>query len=99
MGYHPKRTIIEAANSGYLKGFPGLTAAKISKYVAVEDATEMGHMNKKQQVNHQKFKTRQNIKADTRIRYGSSHSRCNLCTNTRARQQKNALGFYVSEES
>ena len=41
---HPKRAPIESANSGYLKGCPGLTAAAIRKYVSVEDATEMGHM-------------------------------------------------------
>ena len=49
LGYHPKRTLIEAANEGYLKGCPGLTAAEIIKYVSVEDATEMGHMKQKQQ--------------------------------------------------
>ena len=49
LGYHPKRTLIEAANAGYLKGFPGLTTAAISKYVSVEDATEMGQMKQKQQ--------------------------------------------------
>ena len=46
---HPKRTLIEAANAGYLKGFPGLTAAEIGKYVSVEDATETGHMKQQQQ--------------------------------------------------
>ena len=46
---HPKRTLIEATNAGYLKGCPGLTAAAISKYVAVEDATEMGKIKQKQQ--------------------------------------------------
>ena len=49
MGYHPKRTLIKAANAGHLKGCPGLKAEKISKYVAVEDATEMGKMKQKQQ--------------------------------------------------
>ena len=44
LGYHPKRTLTEAANAGYIKGCPGLSAAAISKYVAAEDATEMGHM-------------------------------------------------------
>ena len=46
---HPKRTLIEATNAGYLKGCPGLTAEAISKYIAIEDATEMGHMKQKQQ--------------------------------------------------
>ena len=41
--FHPKRTLIEAANEGYLNGRPGVTAAAIRKYVSVEDATEMGH--------------------------------------------------------
>ena len=49
LGYHPKQTLIEAANAGYLKGCPGLTAAAISKYISVEDATETGHMKQKQQ--------------------------------------------------
>ena len=49
LGSHRKRTLIEAVNAGYLKGCPGLTAAEISKYVAVEDATEMGHLKQKQQ--------------------------------------------------
>ena len=50
LGSHPKRTLIEAANAGYLKGCPVLTAAAISKYVSVEDAMKMGHMKQKQQV-------------------------------------------------
>ena len=49
LGSHPKRTLIEAANAGYLKGCPGLTVAAISKYVSVEDATDMGHMKQKHQ--------------------------------------------------
>ena len=49
LGSHPKRTLIEAANAGYLKGFPGLTAAATRKYKAVEYATEMVHMKQKQQ--------------------------------------------------
>ena len=39
LGSHPKRAPIEYANSGYLKGCPGLTSAAISKYVSVEEAT------------------------------------------------------------
>ena len=49
LGSHLKRTLIEAANAGYLKGWPGLIAAAIIRYVSVEDATEMGHMKHKQQ--------------------------------------------------
>ena len=49
LGSHTKRTLIEAANAGYLKGCPGLTAAAISKYVSVEDAKDIGHMKQKQQ--------------------------------------------------
>ena len=48
MGSHPEITLIEAANAVYLKGCPGLTTAAIIKYVAVEDAMKMGHMNQKQ---------------------------------------------------
>ena len=51
LGSHPKRTLIEAANAGYLKVCPGLTAVEIRKYVSVEDAKEMGHMTQKQQGN------------------------------------------------
>ena len=48
LGSHPKRALIEAANTGYLKGCLGLTEAEISKYVSVEDARDMGHMKQKQ---------------------------------------------------
>ena len=41
---HPKSTLIAAAKAGYLKGFPGLTADAISKYIKIEHATEAGHM-------------------------------------------------------
>ena len=51
LGSHTKITLIESANLGYLKVCPGLTAAEIKNYVAVEDATEMGHMKHKQQGN------------------------------------------------
>jgi hypothetical protein len=44
LGSHPKATLIEAANANYLRGCPGLDATAIRKYIAVEDATEMGHM-------------------------------------------------------
>ena len=59
--YHPKRTLIEAANAGYLKGCPGLTSAEISKYVSVKDATEMGHM-------------KQNIKAPNQPQTGQDEA-------------------------
>ena len=49
LGSHPKRTLIEAANAGYLKGCPGLTATAIIKYVSVEDSMDMGHMKQKYQ--------------------------------------------------
>ena len=41
---HPKRTLVAAAKTGYLRGFPGLTAEAINKFIGVEDATEMGHI-------------------------------------------------------
>ena len=44
LGSHPKRTLAAAAKAGYLRGFPGLTAEAINKFVGVETATEMGHM-------------------------------------------------------
>ena len=49
LGSHPKATLIEAANSNYLRGCPGLDATAIRKFIAVEDATEMGHMKQVQQ--------------------------------------------------
>ena len=49
LGSHPKSTLIEAANSNYLRGCPGLDATAIRKFIAVEDATEMGHMKQIQQ--------------------------------------------------
>ena len=49
LGSHPKTTLIAAAITGYLKGCPGMTAVSISKFIAVEDATEMGHMKQIQQ--------------------------------------------------
>ena len=44
LGSHPKATLIEAANANHLQGCPGLDATAIRKYIAVEDAAEMGHM-------------------------------------------------------
>ena len=49
LGSHHKTTLIAAANAGYLKGCPGLTASGISKFIAIKDATEMGHMKQLQQ--------------------------------------------------
>ena len=44
LGSHPKRVLAAAAKAGYLQGCPGLTAEAINKFIGVEDATEMGHM-------------------------------------------------------
>ena len=41
--------LIAAANAGYLKGCIGLTTSAISKFIAIKDATEMGHMKQLQQ--------------------------------------------------
>ena len=46
---HTKSTLIAAANEGYLRGFPGLTATAIRKYIGIEVATELGHMKQIQQ--------------------------------------------------
>ena len=46
---HPKTTLIAAANAGYLRGCPSLTASDISKFIVIKDATEMGHMKQLQQ--------------------------------------------------
>ena len=44
LGSHPKTTLISAAKSGYLRGLPGFNAKAISKFIAIEEATEMGHL-------------------------------------------------------
>ena len=49
LGSHPKTTLIAASNAGYRKGCPGPIASDISKFIAIEDATEMGHMKQLQQ--------------------------------------------------
>ena len=49
LGSHPKSTLVAAAKAGYLRGCPGFDAATISKYIDVDDATEMGHMKQTQQ--------------------------------------------------
>ena len=46
---HPKSTLIAAAKKGFLRGCPGFTAAAISKFIGIEEATEMGHMRQTQQ--------------------------------------------------
>ena len=46
LGSHPKSTLIAAAKAGYLKGFPGFTQERISKFIKIEDATEAGHLRK-----------------------------------------------------
>ena len=49
LGSHPRTTLIGSAKAGYLKGCPGMDAQAISKFIGVEDATEMGHMKQIQQ--------------------------------------------------
>ena len=44
LGSHPKTTLISAAKIGYLRWIPGFNAKAITKFIGVEDATEMGHM-------------------------------------------------------
>ena len=46
LGSHPKSTLIAAAKAGYLKGFPGFTQERISKFIKIEEATEAGHLRK-----------------------------------------------------
>ena len=48
LGSHPKTTLIAAAKSGFLRGCPGFNAKAISKFIGVEEATEMGHMRQLQ---------------------------------------------------
>ena len=43
-GSHPKSTLIAAAKKGFLRGCPGFDAAAISKFIGIEEATEMGHI-------------------------------------------------------
>ena len=42
--------MVEAAKLGYLKGCPGMDAQAISKFIGVEESTDMGHMKQTQQV-------------------------------------------------
>ena len=49
IGSHPKTNLIAAEKAGYLKGCPGLNAETISKYIPVEDPTEIGHIQQIQQ--------------------------------------------------
>jgi hypothetical protein len=44
-----KKTLLEAARRGYLRGWPGLTQAAIRKHLDVEDATIKGHLNQVRQ--------------------------------------------------
>ena len=44
LGSHPKTTLNTAAKSGYLRGCPESDAKSISKLIAVEDTTEVGHL-------------------------------------------------------
>lgn len=46
LGSHVKSTLQSAARAGYLQGCPGFDLDAINKHIAVEDATEMGHMTK-----------------------------------------------------
>eukprot|EP00957_Ditylum_brightwellii_P039024 2949643-Ditylum_brightwellii.AAC.1 len=44
-----KKTLLEAASWGYLKGWPGLTQAAIRKYIDIEDAMVKEHLNQVRQ--------------------------------------------------
>ena len=48
LGSHPKTTLIEAAKCGDLRGCTGFDAKAIHKFIAVEDATKMGHLKQVQ---------------------------------------------------
>ena len=48
LGSHPMTTLVAAAKSGFLRGCPGFNAKAISKFIGVEEATEMGHMRQLQ---------------------------------------------------
>ena len=45
MGYHCTSTWCKAIAVGYFKGWPGLTAACIRRFIKVVEETEMGHMD------------------------------------------------------
>ena len=45
LGSHPQTTLISATKRGYLRGLPGFNAKVISKFIAIEDATKIGHLN------------------------------------------------------
>jgi len=44
-----KSTLIKAINRGYFTGFPGLTSARVSRHVTINNATEKGHMDQTRQ--------------------------------------------------
>ena len=52
-----KSTWIDAIRKGFFKGWPGLTAALVSKHLQIEIATEKGHLDQRRQ-NLRSTKTR-----------------------------------------
>ena len=49
MGYPCTSTLCKAITAGYFKGWPGLTAARVRRFIKVVEETEMGHMNQQHQ--------------------------------------------------
>lgn len=44
LGSHPKTMLVAAEIEGFIRGFLGLTAKRISKHLGVEFSREAGHM-------------------------------------------------------
>ena len=45
MGYPCTSTWCKAITAGYFKGWPGLTAACVRRFIKVVEETEIGHMD------------------------------------------------------
>ena len=49
MGYPCTSTWCKDITTGYFKGWPGLTAARVRRFIKVVEETEMGHMDQQRQ--------------------------------------------------
>ena len=45
MGYTCTSTWCKAITAGYFKGWPGLTEARVRRFIKIVEETEMGHMD------------------------------------------------------
>ena len=49
MGYHCTYTWCKAITAGYFKGWPGLTAARVRRFIKIVEENEMVHMDQQRQ--------------------------------------------------